>query len=263
MQDLTLALIQSNLVWEDKTSNLGRFAEKLKLLPGKADVIILPEMFATGFTMNASLAEGMDGQTVHWLTEQSAVTNAAVAGSFIYCQDGALFNRFVWMLPDGSYEYYDKRHLFRFGGENQHFAPGSQRKIVRYKGWNICLQVCYDLRFPVWARNDYSDGSYAYDMLVYTANWPAARRHHWRSLLIARAIENIAYVAGINRVGADGKGTLHIGDTMAVSHAGELLSCAEENAEETVLTVLSADALQTYRSRFGVGPDWDKFFLRP
>jgi predicted amidohydrolase len=258
MSDLTITLLQTLLHWHDRALNLEMFAQKIESITEPTDLIILPEMFTTGFTMQApEMAETMGGPTVHWLRNIAAAANAVVTGSLIITEKGKYYNRLVWMRPDGSYESYDKRHLFRMAGETEVYAGGTERLIVDLKGWRICPLICYDLRFPVWSRN----GQSAYDLLLYVANWPAARNNAWKTLLPARAIENIAYVAGVNRVGEDGHGHSYSGDSMVVDFKGTVLwSQAEE--EYTLTITLSYQELADFRTRFPAHLDADTFTLQ-
>jgi predicted amidohydrolase len=208
MQDLRVTLVQSHLHWEDAAENRALFATRFKGLKGATDLVVLPEMFTTGFSMrSAELAEGMDGRTVQWMREQALAMDAALYGSVIMEDGGRCYNRGLFVTPDGSVTTYDKRHLFRFAKETDHFTPGGSRVIVEWRGWRILLQICFDLRFPVFARNRGD-----YDAVLYVANWPEVRRYPWSQLLIARAIENQCYVVGVNRVGQDGNGHLYSGD---------------------------------------------------
>lgn len=260
MQDLTLTFVQSSLVWEDKDANLGRFSERLEALSGKTDLVLLPEMFATGFTMNAAkCGEDENGMILDWMKVQAEKLQAAIAGTMLFKAGGEIFNRLWWVQPGIVPEFYDKRHLFRFGNEHRHFQAGSSRKIFETKGWKICPMVCYDLRFPVWARNRYQENKFEYDLLVFLANWPARRSHHWKSLLMARSIENLAIVAGVNRTGTDGNGTNHSGFSSVIHPDGSILAEAGENMENTVSCTIPADALSNYRQKFNVAPDWDEF----
>ncbi len=262
MQDLTITLVQSDLIWEQPEKNLACFNEKFKNMQGMQDVIVLPEMFSTGFTMNViPFSEDMNGITVSWMKEKARELNSVITGSFIYRKGNRNYNRLVWMFPDGNFQIYDKRHLFRFGGENEHFSPGEKKKIIEYKGWRICPLVCYDLRFPVWAKNKYYDGNFEYDLLIYIANWPEARKLHWQTLLKARAIENLSYVVGVNRIGTDGRNTKYSGNSMAVSSRGEILNEIEDNRDKIETVKLSKPALLQYRAKFNVAQDWDEFKL--
>ncbi|GAB4358957.1 MAG: amidohydrolase [Gammaproteobacteria bacterium] len=256
MPDLRVTLVQSALHWHDIGANLDRFSTLLGDLRGKSDLVILPEMFTTGFTMEAAQnAETMEGSGVRWLAEQAALLGATITGSLVIEENGAFYNRLVWMRPDGSFETYDKRHLFRMAEEHHHYTPGDRRLVVELKGWRICPLVCYDLRFPVWSRNRED-----YDLLLYVANWPRRRRRHWNALLTARAIENLCYVAGVNRIGKDGNDIEYAGDSTVVSPQGE--SLAKLTGTECVLTLsLSREALTDYRKRFPAHLDADRFTI--
>ena len=251
---LRITTIQTALHWENIQANLQMFSEKLSGLAGLTDLVILPEMFTTGFSMSApNLAEGMDGKTMLWLKARAAELNAVVTGSFIAEENGRFFNRLVWMQPDGIFETYDKRHLFTLAGEHGTYTAGDKKLIVNWKGWKVCPLICYDLRFPVWSRN--AEG---YDLLIYAANWPETRSHHWKQLLMARAIENQAYVAGVNRSGTDGMGFQYSGDTSVVDFSGKILY--QVSGEEDVFTVgLSLEKLQDYRKSLHFLADKDEF----
>ncbi len=252
--DLRITTVQSYLHWENIDANLDMFSEQLQNLRGQTDLVILPEMFTTGFSMSPEkLAETMQGKTMLWLKEQAARLNAVVTGSFIAKESGHFYNRLVWMRPDATFEIYDKRHLFSFAGEHVDYTAGQQRLTTDWKGWKICPLICYDLRFPVWSRNTES-----YDLLIYPANWPEKRSHHWKRLLVARAIENQCYVAGVNRIGEDGKGHNYAGDTTLIDFLGNTLYRIS-NIESTLTTSLSKDRLQAYRSSHQFLADQDEF----
>lgn len=255
MRDLKVTLVQQPLAWQDADANRARFTELLAPLAGRTHLVVLPEMFTTGFTMAAArCAEDMGGPTVEWLRATAARLGAIVAGSLIVDDEG-YYNRLVWARPDGTLACYDKRHLFRMGGEHEHYASGSERVVLEAHGWRVLPLVCYDLRFPVWSRNR-SD----YELALYVANWPAARRLAWDTLLRARAIENLSYVVGVNRVGADGNGVDHAGGSVAVDPRGEVLAdCGSLPAVATV--TLSARALAEHRERFPAHLDADGFRL--
>ncbi|MDB5274258.1 MAG: amidohydrolase [Chitinophagaceae bacterium] len=258
MQDLTLALIQTDLHWENPTANRGMLEEKIWQLQEKVDVIVLPEMFTTGFTMNAAAqAEPMNLHTFKWLQQIAAQTQAVVCGSYIVQEKGIFYNRLLWMFPDGTYKTYDKRHLFRMAGEDAVFGAGQQQLIVEWKGWKICPLICYDLRFPVWSRNVNN----AYDLLLYVANWPQARIHAWSTLLKARAIENITYVAGVNRTGKDGLENVYNGASACIDFKGEVL-WQLENKEGTGVTRLSGETLMHFREKFPAWKDADAFNIQ-
>ena len=256
MQDLKVAAIQSSLVWENVDENLNSFSERISALNSNPDLILLPEMFSTGFSMNSEgLAEKMDGKTTSWMAAKASETNAVISGSIIVEEDGKYFNRLIWMKPDGSFDHYDKRHLFRMMDENRSFSPGTEKLIVKLNGWMICPLICYDLRFPVWSR---TKGDY--EVLIYVANWPKPRREAWRTLLRARAHENQAYVIGLNRVGLDVNEIEFAGDSVILNPKGEELD--EVGTEEvTVEASLSYKDLQDFKSKFPMGLDADRFSI--
>lgn len=257
MEDLRVTLVQTSLHWENPKANRQQFDEKLAPLAGKTDIIILPEMFTTGFSMRAAaLAEPMDGPTLRWLTSKATELNAVVTGSFIAEENGNYYNRLVWMRPDGSYETYDKRHLFTFADEDRHYAAGEQRLIVEWKGWKILPLICYDLRFPVWSRNTED-----YDLLIYVANFPELRSFAWKSLLVARAVENLAYTIGVNRVGTDGKDISYSGDSVLLDFSGEA-RYQISHIEDVFTTTISYQEQQAFRQRFAFLNDRDRFEIR-
>lgn len=257
MENLRITLIQTSLYWEDKVANLRQFDQKLAPLTGQTDLVILPEMFTTGFSMRAAaLAEGMQDQTMQWLSEKANDTQAVITGSFIAEENGKFFNRLVWMRPNGSYETYDKRHLFTYAKEHHHYTAGKEHLLVELKGWKILPLVCYDLRFPVWSRNVQD-----YDLLIYVANFPERRSHAWKSLLVARAIENLAYTIGVNRVGNDGNDIYYSGDSVVLDFAGQNLYQIS-HVEDVFTTTLSYQALQEFRQRFAFLNDRDHFNLQ-
>jgi predicted amidohydrolase len=254
MQDLTVALIQTELFWEDIPANLALFDKLLGTVGDEADLVVLPEMFTTGFSMNAlRLAQTMDGPAVHWLQEAARRTRADVAGSMIIRNNCGYLNRLVWARPDGELLYYDKRHLFRMAGEEKVFQAGEKLLTVDLKGWKLRPFVCYDLRFPIWTRNIDN----AYDAAVFVANWPKARSAHWRKLLEARAIENQAYVIGVNRLGTDGDGRSFSGDSAVIDPGGEArLQMHQTPGIRTAR--LSAGAMTSYRESFPAWMDADR-----
>ena len=261
MQDLKIALVQTSLFWEDKEANRAQLEEKIFSISEQVDLIVLPEMFNTGFSMEAQkLAEPMKLHTFKWMQQMAAQKQAVITGSYIVNDGGDYFNRLIWMHPDGSYEQYDKRHLFRMAEEHQHFSMGKQDLIVELKGWKIKPLVCYDLRFPVWSRNTVKQEELAYDLLLYVANWPAARVSAWDALLKARAIENLSYSLGVNRVGEDGKGIPYNGHSAVYNFKGEsLLDLGEE--EQVKIISLSAEELKRGREKFPAHLDADNFSL--
>lgn len=223
MQDLKITLVQTNQFWEDKEANLSHFESHFDQIDQPTDIIVLPEMFHTGFSMNAKpLAEKKDGRGVSWLKDQAKKKNAAVVASLIIEEKGAFFNRMLFVTPEGKTETYDKRKLFGLAKEDEHYSPGSKNTIVAFKGWKILLQVCYDLRFPENARNKVEQDVYDYDAIIYVANWPEKRSLHWKVLLQARAIENQCYVVGLNRVGEDANKISYSGDSCIISPIGEV-----------------------------------------
>jgi len=261
MQDLKLAIIQSYLHWGDKEKNLEMFGQHLNKA-GQTDLILFPEMFNTAFMVYpADYAESMKGPTVNWMKEMAAENNCAIAGSLIIKEDNNYYNRLVFMLADGSFETYDKRHLFSMAGEDERFSAGRQKKIINYKGWKICPLICYDLRFPVWSKSNAEDGNHEYDLLIYLANWPEVRNHSWKSLLVARAIENQAYVAGINRIGEDGNGQNHSGDSVVLDYLGKAITAIPENEEYIEEVILSSNKLSGFRKQFQANRDWDSFIV--
>jgi omega-amidase len=255
MQNLAVTLVQCELAWEQPEDNRRQIGAIIDSLPGPTDLIVLPEMFTTGFSMNAlANSEEPGGPTEQWLLQVARQQDCAITGSIAVLESDRVYNRMLFATPSGV-EHYDKRHLFRMAGEHKRYAPGSERVVVSWRDWRINLQVCYDLRFPVFSRNRED-----YDLLLYVANWPAERRQHWRQLLIARAIENLACVVGVNRIGADAKGLDYSGDSLAVAADGEiLLDALNENG--AVQLVLDSAALQTYRDAFPCQMDSDGFLL--
>jgi len=263
MQDLKITLIQTSLAWEDPDDNLTHFRKLISGNDISTDLIILPEMFNTGFTMAAAKnAETMNGKTMDWILEVARVNQCAVCGSLIIEENKKYYNRLIWMHPDGNYEYYDKRHLFRMGDEHNHFSAGQKKLIVDLKGWKVSPLICYDLRFPVWSKNRYSNGIYEYDLLVFVANWPAVRIAAWTALIKGRAIENLAYAAGVNRTGRDGRGYEYSGGSMVAAPWGEAIASAESDREQILNVSLDHAALHDIRSKIGVGEDWDTFEMR-
>jgi omega-amidase len=263
MQDLKISLIQSDLHWEDIEANLAMFEEKIWQIGNSTDVIILPEMFTTGFTMSANkLAEHMNMRTFKWMKQMADQTGALILGSYIVSVHERYFNRLLWMEPGGNFKTYDKRHLFRMAGEHKTYAPGESLLISTWKGWRICPLVCYDLRFPVWSRNkwDVNTKKLSYDVMVYIANWPTTRIDQWDTLLKARAIENLSYVAAVNRIGQDENGIEYNGHSSIVSPKGEFIYTTE--GMETSRTVeLSANSLHAFRDRFPAYMDADEFTI--
>ncbi len=263
MLDLKVSLIQSDLVWEDPIENLKRFNQKIDTINDNPDIIILPEMFNTGFSINPKkCAETMEEISVEWMKQKAKERYSVICGSILIKEEEFNYNRMIWMRPDGSYETYDKRHLFRMSDEYKVMDCGYQRTIVELNGWKINLQICYDLRFPVWSRNTYKDNEYEYDALMYVANWPESRSYVWQTLLRARAMENQCYVIGVNRVGNDGLGIPYTGDSMIVDPTGTIMSQLTPREEVIKTMSLSKQSLIDMRNSFTVGLDWDAFELR-
>ncbi len=258
MSQLLVTLVQANLHWEDKQANLQMLEQQIQAIDQPTQLVVLPEMFSTGFSMQPEkLAETMEGPSVQWMKSMVTQHKIILTGSLIIEEAGEYFNRLIWMLPNGSYGYYDKRHRFAFAGEDQHYSNGNKRLIASVNGWKINLQICYDLRFPVWARQQITEQP-EYDVLVYVANWPERRSHAWKSLLIARAIENQCYVIGVNRVGEDGKGINHSGDSMVVDPLGQVLyTKAQEVGTHTM--ALDKNFLEEVRTKFPFWKDADPF----
>jgi predicted amidohydrolase len=261
-KNLRITLVQSSLHWEQPIKNLNQFSKHLSALKrNETDLIVLPEMFNTGFSMNASmLAEKPRGLTMQWMAEVARAINSAICGSLIIIEKNKFYNRFIWMNVDGTYEQYDKRHLFRMGKENGVFTAGTESVLINHKGWNICPLVCYDLRFPVWSRNQLdTKGNADFDLLLYVANWPSIRSYAWNQLLIARAIENQCYVAAVNRVGQDGKGIDHHGDSVILDPFGKPISKLKRNKKGIETVELPYKELAKFREVFPVMRDADKF----
>jgi omega-amidase len=291
MQDLSVTIIQTSLYWENPTANLANLEEKIAKISTQSDLIILPEMFTTGFTMNAkAVAEPMNFTTFKWMKQQAKQTGAVITGSYIVKEGENYYNRLLWMRPDGTFEKYDKRHLFRMGGEHHHFAGGSERLIVELKGWKICPLICYDLRFPVWSRNyqqekggkeegemgkEIGENSIPhiydpipttpnlnYDILIYVANWPAVRSQVWDTLLQARALENQSYCIGVNRVGEDGMGLNYSGNSAVIDFKGNPLFY-QKDSEVIDNQILSKQELDDFRTKFPAYLDADEFEIIP
>jgi omega-amidase len=260
MSTLTISTIQTNLVWENKLANLKILAEKINSIDSKTELVILPEMFTTGFSMQPNLfAEKMDGETIEWMHNLSVQNKIIITGSIIIEENDKFYNRLIWMLPNGQMGSYDKRHLFAVGEEDKFYTAGNKRLITSVKGWKINVQICYDLRFPVWGRQQLlENGEPEYDVLIYIANWPEKRSHAWKTLLCARAIENQCYVIGVNRVGTDGNGIYHSGNTLVIDALGQVLYHMADEEDINTIT-LSKEKLHEIRSRFPFWKDSDGF----
>lgn len=257
MQTIKIATIQTNLFWQDAVKNRAQFSEKINNHQQQADIFVLPEMFTTGFSMNPmELAETMQGETVSWMIGLAKESNAAICGSLIIEETGKYYNRFVFAEPNGALKIYNKRHTFTLAGEDKIYTAGQEKVIFEYQGWRICPLVCYDLRFPVWARNTED-----YDVLIYVANWPKPRVNAWDALLKARAIENMTYCVGVNRVGADANNHLYTGHSVVYNGLGEPLSEIVEHEHIQIVT-LDKNHLTTIRSKFKFLEDKDDFILK-
>ncbi len=263
MQNLNVSIVQTALYWENPSANLAMFSKKLKALKENTDVIVLPEMFTTGFAVDRQrVAEAHGGEGLQWMQQIAGEKNCVITGSIAVKEEDKLYNRLYWVKPDGTYTTYDKRHLFRMAGENKYYTAGDKKLVAEVKGWKICPLICYDLRFPVWARNRWNEEGLAqYDALLYVANWPEARSFPWKSLLIARAIENQAYVIGVNRIGSDGNHIAHSGDSAVINPRGEQLTETKAHEERIETITLDYTYLSEFRKQFPVGMDADEFSL--
>ncbi len=267
MEGLKITLVQTSLHWENVEKNLSMFSDILNTIKEETDIIILPEMFSTGFTMNTAVAETMQGKSMAWLKEKAKEKNCAITGSLMISENGKNYNRLIWMQADGNFQTYDKRHLFRMANEQNHFTAGEKKIIVEWKGWKICPLICYDLRFPVWSRN-YSPspvgrgGEGWYDVLIYVANWPARRSLPWSTLLPARGVENLSYVVGVNRVGLDGNNVDYSGDSAVYNALGEKLSKIQPNESTHETVTLSWKFLKEFREKFPAAMDADDFEIK-
>ncbi|MBI5858264.1 MAG: amidohydrolase [Sphingobacteriales bacterium] len=261
MSSLTVTIIQTNLHWENKQVNLRMLENKISSIKEKTELVVLPEMFSTGFSMKPEiLAEPMHGETIQWMKKMTASRKIILTGSLIIEEEGNFYNRLIWMQPNGQYGFYDKRHCFAFAEEDKYYTAGTKRLIASVKGWKINLLICYDLRFPVWARQQSREGEPEYDVLIYVANWPERRSHAWKTLLQARAIENQCYVIGANRVGDDGNDIHYSGESMVIDPLGEILYTKKE--EEDIFTItLDKNHLQTVREKFPFLKDADRFMI--
>ena len=275
MSTLTITTIQSNLIWEEKAANLRLLEQKIAGIEEKTEIVVLPEMFNTGFSMRPEiLAETMEGETVEWMKRVSRENGIVLTGSIMIEEAGNYYNRLIWMLPNGQYGHYDKRHLFAFGEEDKHYSPGNKRLVASVKGWKINLQVCYDLRFPVWARQAPSHElrsfplqgtpkgeerpAVEYDVLIYVANWPERRSHAWKTLLCARAIENQCYVVGVNRTGTDANNIYYSGNSLVIDPLGQVLYHMADEEDVNTIT-LQKELLEDVRSKFPFWKDADDF----
>jgi len=256
MKNLNISIIQTELAWEDKQANLNHFETCLQQVPDDSNLVVLPEMFTTGFSMSPKyFAEKMSGESVEWMRKQAISLKKTIVGSLIVEENKQYYNRLIWMQPDGKLQHYNKRHCFRYADEHLHYTGGDKELIVELEGWKFACYICYDLRFPVWSRNT----NLKYDVALYIANWPATRSEHWKTLLKARAIENQAYTIGVNRIGKDGKGFDHSGDSVVLNGQGEQISNTEPNQFSVETITLNANKLVEYRKRFPAWMDTDEF----
>lgn len=257
-EHLKVALIQSDLVWENPRRNRINFKSKINTLKGQTDVIVLPEMFSTGFTMNAgAVAETMNGETVSWMKQMAKSNDSAIVGSLVISEDNKFYNRLLFVEPSGEISIYNKRHAFTLVGEEKIYSAGIEKVIIDYKGWKICPLICYDLRFPVWARNIED-----YDVLLYVANWPKPRVAAWDALLKARAIENMTYCIGVNRVGVDGVNSVYSGHSGAYDVLGQQMTSFIPEQEKIELITLEKRHITAYRNKFKFLNDKDTFTLK-
>jgi predicted amidohydrolase len=262
MNDLRITLIQDATRWHDPAGNRELYGAHVRAVKGHSDLVVLPETFTSGFTNETvGNAEGMDGESMRWLAALAAEVGATLTGSMVMRDGERYYNRLVWMRPDGSHASYDKRHLFRYANEHQRYTAGSERLVVEINGWRVCPMVCYDLRFPVYARNRVdAAGRFDYDLVLYVANWPAPRHNAWQTLLRARAIENLSCSVGVNRVGTDGNDLTYLGGSVALDPLGNaLVECGAQ--PQVVTTTLSGAALLAHRQRFPFHLDADRFTL--
>lgn len=255
METIKVCYIQADLHWEDIDKNLEMFTDKSEGISEDVDLLILPEMFSTGFSMAPEKwSESEEGKALMWMKNMAVSKDCVVTGSVIIQEKGQYFNRLFWVQPNGEYKSYNKRHLFSFAGEDEHYTSGTERLIVDLKGFKIMPLICYDLRFPVWSRNDVD-----YDLAIYVANWPERRSYYWKQLLIARAIENQAYVIGVNRVGNDGNDIYHSGDSVCLDPLGGMVYSSKPGIEEVACFQIERKVIQTVREKFNFLNDQDAF----
>lgn len=260
--DLNISIIQAATVWHNPQANRDYYQALFREQYAESDLIVLPETFTSGFSNVAiAQAETMQGETVAWLREQAQHLNSAITGSVQIREGEQVFNRMLWAMPDGSIQYYDKRHLFRMANEHERYSAGKEKVFIAYKGWRICPQVCYDLRFPVYSRNRFNNtvaNAYDYDLLIYVANWPSPRHFAWQTLLKARAIENQSYVVGVNRVGTDGNELTYLGGSTVLDFMGQTLVESGSTAQRQNASI-SYEELSAFRTRFPFHMDADTF----
>lgn len=263
MQDLRITYLQTNLVWHDREANRKKLEKKIRNISTENDVIILPEMFDTGFSMRPEkVPEQKHDKTLAWMKEMAQKYDMAICGSTITRKGQYYFNRFYWVDPAANIYYYDKKHLFRMGDEPKHYTAGKDKTIIHYKGWKILPLICYDLRFPAWSANQLRDDSVMYDLLIYVANWPSTRSHVWTALLQARALENQACCIGVNRVGKDGNKLNYSGDSIAFDAKGRVLARSAPYLEDQASFQLDKKELDEFRKKFPVSYDWDNFKIQ-
>jgi len=261
MASLTITLIQTDIAWQNKAANLLMLKNKIDAIEERTEIIVLPEMFSTGFTMQPELfAETMEGETMQWMKDIAATNKIILTGSIIINENNKYFNRLIWMLPNGQFGYYDKRHLFAYADEDQHYTAGNKRLIASVKGWKINLQICYDLRFPIWSRQQPGETDSEYDLLLFVANWPEKRNHAWKTLLCARAIENQCFVVGVNRVGNDGKSIYHSGNSLVIDPLGQVLYHKSDDEDVCTITLQKED-VDKVRIQFPFWKDADDFII--
>lgn len=261
MASLTITLIQTDIDWQNKAANLEMLKNKIEAIEERTEIMVLPEMFSTGFTMQPELfAETMEGETMQWMKDIAATNKIILTGSIIINEGGKYFNRLIWMLPNGQFGYYDKRHLFAYAEEDKHYTAGNKRLIASVKGWKINLQICYDLRFPIWSRQQPGETDNEYDLLLFVANWPERRNHAWKTLLCARAIENQCFVVGVNRVGNDGKGIYHSGNSLVIDPLGQVLYHKSDDEDVCTITLQKED-VDKVRAQFPFWKDADDFII--
>lgn len=259
---LKITLVQTDLIWENPQENLKALEEFLTALPNDTDVVVLPEMFTTGFSMNAeniSSTWTSENKILHWLQQKARQYNAAFTGTIPVRDKNHFYNRLLWVEPDGNCQFYDKRHTFSFAGEDKVYSKGDNKLLIHWRGWRICPLICYDLRFPVWSRNRINNDTADYDLLIYVANWPSVRNYPWRQLLIARSIENVSYVAGCNRIGTDANGHEYSGHSMVIDFKGAIITQPSENISTLLTATCDFKELQNFRNKFPALRDSDTF----
>lgn len=258
MENLKVALVQFDIIWRDSQSNLNKLEQMFTSIQNQnIDLIVLPEMFNTGFTKETQgVSQDMNGDVLQWMRDQSYKMSTAILGSVIITENGKNYNRALFVNGD-KVEYYDKRHLFSYSGEDKEFSMGESRVVIEYKGWKLFPQICYDLRFPVWSRNNLD-----YDVMIYMANWPMSRISVWKKLLVARSLENMSYVMGVNRVGVDGEGIEYSGHTMLINPLGKKIEKTKRNTEELLILDISKEYLNQVRKKYKFLNDRDEFEIK-